>query len=87
MAYQPIVVTGCQILFIHMLDIYDLQMNRLQVTVFLHEPELICLYTVEWFQVLLFNSNNSIQHYSFIYTLLKGSKYCYVILIIQFNSK
>ena len=28
----------------------------------------ICLYTVKWLQVLLFNTNFSIQYYSFIYT-------------------
>ena len=39
----------------------------------------------EWFQVLLFNTNSSIQNYSFVCTQLKGSKYFYVILIIQFN--
>ena len=33
--------------------------------VFLDKPELICLHTVKWFQVLLFNTNDSIHHYSF----------------------
>ena len=40
---------------------------------------IICLPTGKCLQVLLFNTNYSIQHYSF------GSKYCYVILIIQFR--
>ena len=40
-------------------------------------------HTVKKFQVLLFNTNDSIQHYTFICTLLNGSKYCYVSLTIQ----
>ena len=39
---------------------YGLLDNCLKVTLFLNEPELICLHTVKWFQVLLFNANNSI---------------------------
>ena len=35
---------------------------------FLNKPELICLHTVKWSQVLLFNSNKSIQHDSFVCT-------------------
>ena len=35
-------------------------------------------HTVKEFQVLLFNNNNSIQYYLFVYTQLNGSKYCYV---------
>ena len=42
-------------------------------------------HTVKEFQVLLFNTNNSIQHYSFIGTELNGSKYCYASLNIQLN--
>ena len=42
---------------------------------------IIYLHTV---QLLPFNFH-SIQHYSFICTLSNGSKYCYVILIIQFK--
>ena len=34
---------------------------------FLNEPELICLHTVEWFEVFLFNTN-SVQYYSFVFT-------------------
>ena len=33
---------------------------------------------------MLFNTNSSIQHYSFIYTQLNGSMYCNVILIIPY---
>ena len=44
----------------------------------------ICLHTVKWLQVLLLNINHSIQLYLFI-SLLSGSKYCYVSLIIQLN--
>ena len=32
---------------------------------------------------MLFNTNNSIQYYSFIYTQLNSSKNCYVSLTIQ----
>ena len=34
------------------------------------------------FQILLFNNNDSIQHDSFVYTQLNGSKYCYVSLTV-----
>ena len=34
---------------------------------------------------IVFNANNSIQHYSFIFTQTNGSKYCYVIQIFQFQ--
>ena len=47
--------------------------------------KLICLHTVKCFQVLLFNTNNSGQYYSFICVQFNGFKYCYVIRIIQFN--
>ena len=40
-------------------------------------------HTVEKFQVLLFNTNNFIQHSLFVCTQLNGSKYCYVSLTIQ----
>ena len=32
---------------------------------FLKEPEPICFHTAKWFQVLLYNNNNFIQHYLF----------------------
>ena len=51
-----------------------------------HYFQMGCLNTVEWFQVLLPNTNHSINHYLFVCTQLNGSKYCHVILIIQFNS-
>ena len=44
------------------------------------------MHTVKRLQVLLFNTNNSCQHYTFIYTLLNGSKYCYVSLTIKLDS-
>ena len=49
-----------------------------------NKSEFICLHTVKWFQVLLANTNNSIQHFSFVCTQLNGFKYCYIIEI-QFN--
>ena len=36
-------------------------------------------------QVLLFSTNYSIQHYSFIYPPSSGTKYCYIVSIIQFR--
>ena len=53
---------------------------------FLSEPELFFSHTVKEFQVLLFNTNNSIHYYSFICTQLSSSKYCYVSLTIQLDS-
>ena len=38
-----------------------------------------------YFTITLFNTNNSIQHYSFTCIQLNSSKYCYVISIIQFR--
>ena len=32
------------------------------MTIFLNEPKLICLHPVKWFEVLLFNTNNSISN-------------------------
>ena len=34
-----------------------------------------CLHTVKWFQVLLFNNNNSIKYLSFVCTQLNGFMY------------
>ena len=34
-----------------------------------------CLHIVKWSQVLLFNTNYSIQHYPFVCTQLNSSKY------------
>ena len=41
---------------------------------------------MKWLQILLFNTNYFIQHYSFVYTQLNGSKYYYVSLTIQLNT-
>ena len=51
--------------------------NRFFIT-FLNEPKLIHLYTVKFFLVFISNTNNFIQHYSFICTTINGSKYCYI---------
>ena len=40
---------------------------------------------VKWLQELLFNTNYSIENYSYIWTQSNGSKYFYVIPIIQFT--
>ena len=40
-------------------------------------------HAVKEFQVLLFKTNNSIQHYSIISMQFNSSKYCYLTLIIQ----
>ena len=53
---------------------------------FPNKLDLICLYTVKCFQVLVFNTSNSIQCYSFICAQLNGSNHCFVILIIQYVS-
>ena len=52
---------------------------------FLNDPELIFLHTDQLFQVLPFNSDYSIQYYSFICTQLDDSKYCYVSVTIELN--
>ena len=49
-------------------------MNNLLV-ICLNEPELICLHTVKWFQVLLFNTIYSIQNHFFVYPPLNGFRY------------
>ena len=48
-------------------------------------PIIHLMHIVNEFQVLLFNTNNSVQHYSFIYTQFSDSKYCYVSQTIQLN--
>ena len=40
---------------------------------------------MKWLQVLLFNTNYSLQHNSFICIQSNCFKYCYVLLIIQFR--
>ena len=52
MAFQPLLVIKCQIIFIYIyIYIYNLWIHF--VDTFLNEPELILLYTVKWFQVFL----------------------------------
>ena len=41
-------------------------LNEYFVGSILNKEELICLHTVEWFQVFLSNTNDSILHDSFI---------------------
>ena len=41
---------------------------------------------MKWLQVLLFNTNYSIQRDSFICTQLNGSKYCYVLITIKYQA-
>ena len=64
-------------------------MISLSVISFLNDYEQICLHSsfaiVKESQVLIFNTYNSIQLYSFIFLLLNGSKYCNVLLKIQLN--
>ena len=50
--------------------LYTFVLNRIYKWIFwrqhfLNKPELICLHTVKWFQVLLSNTYNSIQHKCF----------------------
>ena len=47
--------------YIYIYKIYMVYKTFLSIT-FLNEPELIYLHTVKSFQVLLSNTNNSIQH-------------------------
>ena len=46
---------------------------------------IIYLPRVKLLEILLFNTNHSIQHSGFICTQSNGSKFCYAILIIQFR--
>ena len=46
---------------------------------------ILYLHAVKWLQVLLFNTNNSIQHYSFVCTQLNGNNYYNVSFKVQFN--
>ena len=55
--YQPLSAIECQILFIHIYWIYTIYKHILLMTL-LNEPEVIFLYTVKGFQVLLCYSNN-----------------------------
>ena len=45
-------------LFIHILNL--IFVNEYFVDNILNKPKLICLLTFKWFQVLLYNTNNSI---------------------------
>ena len=47
--------------YTNILNVHDLLLNSLKVTLFLNKLVLICLNKVKWFQVLLFNTSNSIQ--------------------------
>ena len=49
-------------------------------------PVIQFMHSVKEFQVLLFNTNNSIQHYTFIFTQLNGSKNYNGSLTIQLES-
>ena len=62
-------------LYIYLLDIYDFLKNSLLLT-FLNKPAFICLHTVKWFQVLLFNISD------FIYQVFLSN----LILIICLHS-
>ena len=44
--------------------------ERILLMIFLDESKLILLHCVKWFQVLLYIANNSIKHYSFVYSQL-----------------
>ena len=48
-------------------------------------PLIQILCTVKRFQVLLFNTNNPIQHFSLVYTHLYSTEYCHVTQTIQFK--
>ena len=46
---------------------------------------IICLHTVKWLQVLLFNCNDSFECLLFVCIQQIGYKYCYLTLIILLN--
>ena len=58
-------------------------------TLFIHLPTVICYvfritkfsYTIKEFHVLQFNTNYSIQNYSFVCTQLNSPKYCYCCIL------
>ena len=56
--------------------------KRIVCKYLLNESELICSYTVKWFQVFLSNTNNSILYQLFVYTQLNGYK---ILLVSLFN--
>ena len=57
--------------------------KHILLIMFLNEPKLIILLTVEWFEVLLCITNNSIKHQSFVYRRLDGQ--IVLFLTIQFR--
>ena len=69
MAYQSLLVISCQILFIQIYEIYMICKYILLIA-FLNELKLNLLLSVKWFQVLLYITNNSIKHQSFVCTQL-----------------
>ena len=90
MAYQHLWVILRQILFVHIYSMYMICKHILLI-IFVNELELffctqlkgfkyfylirIILKLIKEFQVLLLSTYNSIQHYSFVFTQLNGSKY------------
>ena len=56
--------------------------KHILLSTLLNEPKLICLHTVKCFQILLFNTTNSIKHKSFIYTQLKDQTVLFVTIQI-----
>ena len=44
--------------------------KHILLIMFLNEPKLTLLHTVKWFKVLLYVTNNSIKHHSFVYIQL-----------------
>ena len=57
--------------------------KHILLTMFFNEPQLILLYTVKGFQVLICITNNSIEHLSFVYTNLNDQTVLFQ--AIQFN--
>ena len=58
--------------------------KHILLIIFLNDFKFIfCTHLNGFKQILLFNTNYSIQHYSFICTKINGSKYCHLSQTIQ----
>ena len=57
--------------------------NSVYIYIYIYICVCVCVCVCVWLQAILFNTNNSIQYYSFTCTSSNGSSYCNAILIIQ----
>ena len=76
MAYQPLLVINAKSYFyIHITYIWFV--TSFSICIF-KRAKLILLFTVEWFQTFLSNTNISIYYQLFACTQLNNFKYCYI---------